>query len=591
MYYSSGNYEAFARPRKTEGVEKRSAYLIGAGLASLAAAAFLIRDGHMRGDRIHILEAQDIAGGGLDGINDDGRGFVIRGSREMETHFECLWDLLRSVPSLEVDGASVFDEFYWLNKDDPNDSPERAIHNQGKSAKTIKKLTLSETAAGEMIKLFFTPEENLADLRINDVFSGSFFASNFWLHWRTTFAMEPWHSAMEMRRYIARFIHHIASMPDASGLKFTRYNQYESLILPLLTHLRSKGVTFDYGVTVTNVEFDIFSNKKVAHTIVYLKDRQEGIIDLAENDLVFITNGCTTENASFGDHRTPAMLLNETGESWRLWRNIAVQDRAFGNPDKFCGNVLDSCSQSATLTTLDDRILPYIEKICKRDPLSGKIVTGGPVSIKDSGWMMSFTIDRQPHFKAQPKNQVVVWLYALNCDASGDFITKPIRDCSGFEIAQEWLYHLGVPMNQIPGMAARSANCIPCMMPFVKSCLMPRAIGDRPRVVPRGCVNAAFIGNHAETSRDAASTTEYSVRTAMEAVYTLLGVERGVPEVFGSAYDARSLMDAAANLLDGKKIPEAQEQLLPGAVAMEHKAARRVHGTHVLQMMTEYGLV
>ena len=128
IYYSNGNYEAFARPEKPEGVEEKSAYIVGSGLASLAAACFLVRDGQMPGDHIHILEAMDIAGGACDGIFDPTRGYVMRGGREMENHFECLWDLFRSIPSLEVPNASVLDEFYWLNKHHP---PIRAELLQG----------------------------------------------------------------------------------------------------------------------------------------------------------------------------------------------------------------------------------------------------------------------------------------------------------------------------------------------------------------------------------------------------------------------------------------------------------------------------
>ena len=60
MYYTNSNYEAFARPKKPENVDSKSAYLIGSGLASLAAACFLIRDGQMKGENIHILEELDI---------------------------------------------------------------------------------------------------------------------------------------------------------------------------------------------------------------------------------------------------------------------------------------------------------------------------------------------------------------------------------------------------------------------------------------------------------------------------------------------------------------------------------------------------
>ncbi|MCM3293824.1 oleate hydratase [Paenibacillus sp. MER 180] len=589
MYYSNGNYEAFARPKKPLGVDQKSAYLIGSGLASLSAAAFLIRDGQMKGENIHILEELDIAGGGLDGIYDDGRGFIIRGGREMENHFECLWDLFRSIPSLETEGASVLDEFYWLNKEDPNFSLQRAILNRGEDAHTDGKFTLTQTASMEIIKLFFTPEEALEDMKITDVFSEDFFNSNFWLYWQTMFAFEPWHSAMEMRRYIARFIHHIGGLPDFSALKFTKYNQYESLALPLMKYLQGHGVTFQYATTVTNVEFDITENKKAAKKLVYVQNGQEKHFDLTENDLVFITNGSNTESSTLGDNNTPAVMNTSLGGSWELWKKIAEQDPAFGRPDKFCGNIAESNWESATVTTLDDRIPPYIEKICKRDPFSGKVVTGGIVTVKDSKWLMSFTLNRQPHFKSQPKDQLVVWVYSLYCDVPGDYIKKPMKDCTGIEITEEWLYHMGVPEAEIHDLAVNSANCVPCMMPYVTSYFMPRAAGDRPNVVPDDCVNAAFIGNFAETPRDTVFTTEYSVRTAMEAVYTLLDIDRGVPEVFGSAYDVRVLLDSTAKMMDGKKLTDME---LPPAIQLAAATGvQKVSHTRIMQLLKEYKLI
>lgn len=589
MYYGNGNYEAFARPKKPEGVDRKSAYLIGGGLASMAAAAFLIRDGQMKGERIHILEQLRLSGGSLDGIYDDGRGFVIRGGREMENHFECLWDLFRSIPSLEEEDASVLDEFYWLNKEDPNYSLERAIQNRGESAHTDGKFTLSEKASREIIDLFFTPEENLSDKVITDVFSDEFFSSNFWLYWQTMFAFEPWHSAMEMRRYITRFIHHIGGLPDFSALKFTKYNQYESLALPLLSYLQAHGVTVHYGVTVHNVEFEITGTKKEAKRIVATEDDQKKVYELTENDLVFITNGSNTESSTLGDNHTPAVLNSDLGGSWTLWKNIARQDPSFGNPEKFCGEVEKSNWESATVTTLDNRIPPYIERICKRDPFSGKVVTGGIVSIKDSNWLMSFTLNRQPHFKKQPKDQLVVWIYSLYCDVPGNFIKKPMRDCTGIEITEEWLYHMGVPEADIPEMAEKSANCVPCMMPYVTAYFMPRSAGDRPDVVPEGCTNAAFIGNFAETPRDTVFTTEYSVRTAMEAVYTLLHIDRGVPEVFASAYDIRVLLDSTAKMMDGKsihdmKLPLGTKLALSGGI-------KKISHTVLMQLLEEYHLL
>ena len=223
MYYSSGNYEAFARPRKPEGVDRKSAYIIGSGLAALTAACYLVRDGQMKGERVHVFEKDPLPGGACDGYKYD-VGYVMRGGREMDNHFEVMWDLLRSIPSLETEGASVLDEYYWLNKADPNYSLCRATVNRGEDAHTDGKFGLSDKGAMEIMKLFFTPDEQLEDKKITDFFDDEVLNSNFWLYWRTMFAFENWHSALEMKLYLKRYIHHIGGLPDFTALRFTRYN-------------------------------------------------------------------------------------------------------------------------------------------------------------------------------------------------------------------------------------------------------------------------------------------------------------------------------------------------------------------------------
>ncbi len=583
MYYSNGNYEAFARPRKPEGVDEKSAYLVGSGLASLAAACFLVRDGQMKGEHIHILEELKLPGGACDGIKDPQKGFIIRGGREMENHFECLWDLFHSIPSIETEGVSVLDEYYWLNKDDPNYSLMRATVNRGEDAHTDGKFGLSDKACMEIMKLFFTKDEDLYDKKIEDVFTDEFFSSNFWLYWRTMFAFEEWHSALEMKLYIQRFIHHIGGLPDFSALKFTKYNQYESLILPMVKYLEEHHVDFQYDTRVINVLFDISGTKKAAKQLVLERSGKEETINLTEKDLVFVTNGSCTENSSLGDDDHAPVRDDSVGGCWQLWRNIAAQDPSFGHPDKFCTNTKATNWESATITTLDDRIPPYIQKICKRDPFSGKVVTGGIITVKDSKWLMSYTLNRQPHFKDQPKDQLVVWVYGLFTDVPGDYVKKPMRECTGREITEEWLYHLGVPVEEIPDMAAGSAHCVPCMMPYITAFFMPRAEGDRPKVVPEGCTNFAFIGQFSDTVRDTVFTTEYSVRTAMEAVYTLLDVDRGVPEVFGSCYDVRVLLDSTSKMMDGKKLTDMKVPFILNLV--EKKALKKIEGTVIEELL------
>lgn len=590
MYRSNGNYEAFARPRKPKKADDVSAYLIGSGLASLAAAVFLIRDGQVEGKRIHILEELPITGGSLDGIDKPDHGFVIRGGREMESHFECLWDLFRSVPSLEVEDASVLDEFYWINKEDPNSSYCRIIHDQGTQLPSDGKLLLSEKAIKEMLALCLKKEDQLEDKKITDVFSKEFLESNFWTYWCTMFAFEEWHSAMEMRRYLMRFIHHIDALADFSSLKFTKYNQYESLVLPLLSYLESHGVHFKYDTRVDNVVVSVKDGEKVAKQLVLTVEGKKEEIDLTENDLVFVTNGSITESSTYGDNTTPAPPTKELGGSWSLWKKLAEQDPAFGRPEKFYANIPDaSWFVSATVTTLDDKIAPYIEKISKRDPYAGKVVTGGIVHAKDSNWKMSYTLNRQPHFKKQPKDQLVVWVYALISNTDGNYIKKPITECSGNEIAQEWLYHMGVPVDQIKALAEDSCNTIPCYMPYITSYFMPRAAGDRPLVIPEGSKNLAFIGNFAETERDTVFTTEYSVRTAMEAVYTFLDIDRGVPEVFASSYDIRMLLKASYYLNDKKTIKEVKVPLLANVI--EKHELKKIKGTFLEELLEDANLL
>lgn len=591
MYYSSGNYEAFAHPKKPEGVDHKSAYIIGTGLAALSAACYLVRDGQMKGERIHIFEKDPIPGGACDGFEYPGVGYVMRGGREMDNHFEVMWDLFHSIPSIETEGVSVLDEYYWLNKEDPNYSLCRATVNRGQDAHINKKFAVSDKAQMEIMRLFFTPDEELYDKRIDEYFDDEVFDSNFWLYWRTMFAFENWHSALEMKRYIKRYIHHIGGLPDFTALRFTKYNQYESMILPMVKYLENAGVVFHYNTKVVNVEFDVTSNRKQATRIEFEAEGETRFVDLTEDDLVFITNGGCVENSAMGSQNTPAPYNPEIkpGGGWDMWRRIAAQSPDFGNPDKFCYDS-ELCNwMSATVETLDQRIIPYITNICKRDPFTGKVVTGGIVSVKDSSWLLSWTINRQPQFRSQPKDHCLVWVYALFNDRPGDYVKKPMRDCTGKEICMEWLYHIGVPENEIEELAENSANTVPVMMPYIDAFFMPRNDTDRPKVVPDGAVNFAFIGQFAETARDTIFTTEYSMRTGMEAVYTLLNVDRGVPEVWCSTYDVRDLLNATVKLRDGE--PLTQMKLgIKEKIAVK-KALDFIKNTDVEKLLKEYHVI
>lgn len=596
MYYSSGTYEAFAHPEKPEGVEKKSAYIIGTGLAGLTAAFYLVRDGQMPGNHIHLLEKLELAGGSCDGYKDVHKGFYMRGGREMDNHFEIMWDVFRDVPSIEIPNVSVLDEYYWLNKHDPNYSLCRATVNKGEDAHTDKLFKLDKDSAMALSQLFITPEADLEEKKISDVLPKSFWETNFWLYWQTMFAFQKWSSALEMKRYLCRYVHHIDGLPDFSALRFTKYNQYESMILPLIEYLKKHDVDVQFGMDVKNVVIEEVDGKKTAKELIYVKDNKEQSIPLTADDLVFITNGCCTDTSCYGDQtHAPDLsgIVNGQGESWDLWKNIAKQAKhdEYGHPDVFCSDTEATNWMSATVETSNEDIIQHIMNICKRDPRAGKVTTGGIVTVKDSvnNWFLSWTINRQPQFRSQNKDTVLVWLYALHTDTEGNYIKKTMRDCTGEEICQEWLYHIGMDESKIKDYSENACNTTTCFMPYINAFFQPRKNVDRPKVVPEGAVNFAFIGQFAETPRDTIFTTEYSMRTGMESVYTLLNVDRGVPEVWGSQYDIRELLRAAYYAVDKKKINELplnfKEKMLLKTVL------KNVKGTDLELLLRDTGLI
>ena len=596
MYYSSGTYEAFAHPEKPEGVEKKSAYIIGTGLAGLTAAFYLVRDGQMPGNHIHLLEKLELAGGSCDGYKDVHKGFYMRGGREMDNHFEIMWDVFRDVPSIETPNVSVLDEYYWLNKHDPNYSLCRATVNKGEDAHTDKLFKLDKDSAMALSQLFITPEADLEEKKISDVLPKSFWETNFWLYWQTMFAFQKWSSALEMKRYLCRYVHHIDGLPDFSALRFTKYNQYESMILPLIEYLKKHDVDVQFGMDVKNVFIKEVDGKKTAKELIYVKDNKEQSIPLTADDLVFITNGCCTDTSCYGDQtHAPDLshIVNGQGESWDLWKNIAKQAKhdEYGHPDVFCSDTEATNWMSATVETSNEDIIQHIMNICKRDPRAGKVTTGGIVTVKDSvnNWFLSWTINRQPQFRSQNKDTVLVWLYALHTDTEGNYIKKAMRDCTGEEICQEWLYHIGMDESKIKDYSENACNTTTCFMPYINAFFQPRKNVDRPKVVPEGAVNFAFIGQFAETPRDTIFTTEYSMRTGMESVYTLLNVDRGVPEVWGSQYDIRELLRAAYYAVDKKKINELplnfKEKMLLKTVL------KNVKGTDLELLLRDTGLI
>lgn len=256
----------------------------------------------------------------------------------------------------------------------------------------------------------------------------------------------------------------------------------------------------------------------------------------------------------------------------------------------FCENLpKESWFVAATITWENLDIEPYFERLTQRKLRTGKVITGRIITVEDSNWMLSFTTHRQPHFKEQNDQQVVTWAYALFSNKPGNYIKKPIEECTGSEIAQEVMYHLGVPEDEIHRIATHACTSIPVHMPFITSYFMLREPGDRPLVVPQGSKNLAFIGNFAETKRDTVFTTEYSVRTAMEAVYQLLDIERGVPEVYASAYDLRALASSIYYLRDQQPLLATDMPFFERKLV--ERFVKKIDGTYIAELLKEAKLI
>ncbi len=546
-------YDRF-RPLAPEDVDTRKVYLVGGGLAALAAAFVAIRDAKMPGENITILEMNQVAGGGIDGAGNAETGYVLRGGREMETDYNCFWDLFQDVPAFEMgEGYSVLDEFHHIDDIDPNYSNCRLMHNQGEPQDNSS-FGLDRAQQMEIIKLFMADENALQGLAIDQYFSPGFLQSNFWMFWRTMFAFHDWESLIEVKRYMHRFVHCFPGFKDMSVVKFCKYNQYDAFIKPLRDLLLSKGVRFEYGANVLDLDMDITPQRKVVTAIRLEQNGEPRTIEVDERDLVLVTNGSLTESTGYGDMATvPPTITEEHGGCWNLWRTLAAKDPSFGRPDVFCSDVAKTSWESFTITARKSALTDKIEQLSGRDPFARKTTTGGIITVTDSSWLLSFTVNRQPQFPDQPEDVVVIWGYGLLMDTVGDHVEKTMPECTGEEILRELCYHLGI-LDSWDDVLANSIN-IPTMLPYITSFFQVRRNGDRPEAVPEGSVNLAFMGEFVETAQDCSFTLDSAIRTGEEGIYQLLGLPKKAPEFVTKQYDIRYLAAAARALNDDKPLP------------------------------------
>ncbi len=530
-----------AKPFDSNGTAR--AYLIGGGIASMAAAAFLIRDGDLEGHRITIIEESGLLGGSLDGAGSAERGYVLRGGRMLESKYLCTYALFDSIPALSG-GKTVTQEIFDWNATMQTSSKSRLVRDGARE--TAPGLGLSEHHILTIERLALEPEQFLASTSIAEQFDPTFFETNFWFLWCTTFAFQPWHSAVEFKRYLVRFAHMVSGISRLEGIMRTPFNQFDSMVRPLHKWLDERGVVFLLNTAVTDLQF---ADHVGDHAVVRIDTALGGVsgqIAVGHDDLVIVTLGSMTEGSSLGDSETAPILNSKAdGGAWTLWEKIANERPLFGRPSVFCDHIAQSKWLSFTVTLHDVAFLKLVMEFTGNVPGEGGLIT-----FAQSPWLASIVIPFQPHFIGQPENVTVFWGYGLKMDTLGTFVAKTMPQCSGREIMTEIIGHL-----HLQAQAARilkDAIVIPCMMPFITSQFLCRSLGDRPAVIPQGTRNLGFVGQFCEMPDDVVFTVEYSIRAAQLAVYSLLGLNRVPPAVYKGAFDPRVLYRAFMALHDIK---------------------------------------
>lgn len=512
-------------------------WIVGGGIAGMSVAAFAIRDGKIPAANIHILEETPVPGGSLDGgmaPRADRHAWVTRGGRMLtdETYL-CLWDLFATIPSRDDPSISVREECRRFNGDIKTHAQARLIDSAHQVIDAAQ-LGFSAAERARMLRLLALPEALIGSRRIDEFFDAHFFQTNFWRMWRTTFAFQKWHSAVELRRYFLRFVQEFPRIHTLAGVKRTKYNQYDSLVVPLQRWLTAQGVDVRFGTRVIDAAFatdDDGGRRAVTLTIETAAGASE--IPLGDNDLAFFTLGSITSDSTYGDNDTvPALVRDRRDHGWTLWQNLARKAPDFGRPAAFYGNIDDHKWESFTLTMRDDALLRRIAERTGNAPGTGALMTWF-----ESGWHLSIVVPHQPHFPDLPQGWTTLWGYGFEIDNDGDYVKKPMSAATGREILTELVRQLGFDDMLEHVLATTDVTTV--MLPYASALFACRAPGDRPAVLPEGTRNFAFLGQFVEMEEDVVFTVEYSVRCAMLAAYALLGIERDIPDIYHGLLDPK----------------------------------------------------
>jgi oleate hydratase len=511
------------------------AHIVGGGFGGLAAAALLIRNAGLSGADITIYETDRQLGGGFFLGGSATSGYNLPGS-VFDKEFRCTFDLLESIPSTRDPSISVTKEFFAFNKSEPYDDKAHIFDRDGNIVHGPR-FGLSLGDGFSLARLVLTPEAKLDGRRIEEFFSPRFFSTEFWLVWSTIMGTLREHSAIEFRRYMNRFLYLFGHLSDMAGVMRTPVNQYQAFIEPLAAWLRPRGVNFLTGAFVQDLGFAASPGRFTVDRLDYERGGAATSVALAPEDIVLVTTGSQAADLSAGS-MDEAPRPGPSGRSWALWKRLAEGRPQFGKPDTFFG-APGPLSRWVTFTVTDTGTEFVKQMTALTGSVSGR---GGLVTLKDSGWMLSLSVFHQPEVIGQPSGTSLWWGYGLYPESTGNFVKKRMDQCTGREILQETLRHLRFDQ-QLDAIMATSI-CVPCNMPYVNNVWLRRSRGDKPAAVPEGATNIGLIGQYVEAAEEIGFTIECSVRTAWEAINTLLERGPAPPPVYQGQYDLKALFEA-----------------------------------------------
>ena len=356
--------------------------------------------------------------------------------------------------------------------------------------------------------------------------------------WETTFAFRTRSSAQELRRYMHQMIYEFTQIEHLVGVNRTRYNQYESIMLPLIEYLKEQGCKIILNRRVTDWEFKetpmqdeiTVTGLKITNTLT----QEEEYVVVDEDTAVIFTNGSITDSATLGDYETPAVENMDYGAASSLWKKASERFYNLGNPDKFFADRDASEWVSFTLTTKNHLLLNEITRITTQEPgnaLNSFISTTPITPLGQKDVNMSIVVHHQPHFTSQKPNETVIWGYFLYPRRRGEFVDKQYIKMNGKEMLEELIGQLSKvdpgPVNireKETEIFDSVINNIPVYMPYASALFNNRAKSDRPKVIPKHSTNLAFTGEFVEQPYQMIFTEQSAVRSGEIAAFHFAGI-------------------------------------------------------------------